>query len=457
LILLSSYPSKSTVEIAREQNRQIGDVIHEFQISWLEDHVSEVIAQNHKEALPNSSAPDPSFPKVRLDPSDADTIQYSYKRFSETKDVVLPIKVEARNWILESPHLTWQHVTEWDYLKRLPVELSTKPVSLRDFRLFWDNLGTSDLQLSIPHSISSTAWVFTPQANPVLQPVPIKFSKTGDTKADFFSLAVFQEDNAKMLEGFGLPKGTRYYYAVEHHQTPGLAELDRSSSNYALLDSLIIPIEGYDTIPYDGQAVLLSHVNANWGWHHGSFSQVFGQLNEITKYYETLPPQTIDDILASEEKRYGESFEALGIKFPAENTTLWGILVILTIQVYLWIQLREFDLRSQGALAESDVAWIGLYQSARARLLVFVSACLLPPVAAAFLGVRALHLFNQKWPYWALLVVSVFMTLCLGLLVWFRLPKVSAPPPPSVPADANSDCLPPAVPSSEESDDNSEE
>ena len=98
LILLSSYPSKSTVEIAREQNRQIGDLLHDFQISWLEDHVSEVIAQNHKEAVPNSPAPDPSFPKVRLDPADADTIQYSYLSRSQKKDIVLPINVEAKNW-----------------------------------------------------------------------------------------------------------------------------------------------------------------------------------------------------------------------------------------------------------------------------------------------------------------------------------------------------------------------
>ena len=432
LILLSSNPSRSTVEIAREQNRQIGDLLHEFQISWLEDYVSVVVAQNHKEAVPNSAAPNPPFPKVRLDPADADTIQYSYANHTypnlpQKTDVLLPINVEDENWILASSHLSWQHPNEWDYRMRLPVELSTKPTSLRDFHLFWDSLAANDLHLEIPHGLSNNAWV-QHNGDPPMQSVPIKFLKTGDTKADFMSLAVLKDNDAKTLERLGLTKGIRYYYAIEHHQTPGLSELDRNGHDYAVVDSLIIPITYFDKIPYDGQAALLSHANSNWHWHHGTFSQVFEQLSEITKYYESLPPGTIDDVLASEEKRYGESFEALGIKFPAENTTLWGIIVILTIQVYLWIQLQEFDLRSHRAEAVEEVAWIGLYQSWRARALVFVTTCLLPFLAVGLLEMRSLHLVSHKWRYAALMVISATTTFGLGLLIWFRLPKgVKAP------------------------------
>jgi hypothetical protein len=183
-------------------------------------------------------------------------------------------------------------------------------------------------------------------------------------------------------------------------------------------DFIVIPVRAYQIVPFDPQAFWVARFSPRW--HHGSFEYTFRELNNITKNYQRQDLRTIEQIIADEEKRSGESFEAFGIKFPAEGTTRWGILVILAIQAYFWIHLRELGEKLGPGDPGWDVAWIGAYQSILARLLFRLTAFVLPVGVVLELGIRGLRLSHYSMLYWVVCVVGVLASGAVSFLAWQR-------------------------------------
>jgi len=113
---------------------------------------------------------------------------------------------------------------------------------------------------------------------------------------------------------------------------------------------------------------------------HGTFEDVFHELNAASERYQDLKPEVIEKIIRSEMGRSKEAFEAFGVKFPVEMTARWGILLLLGIQIYFWLHLAEYRRRK---IENPPVAWIGSYSSTFARV-VFSTSALAAPVAAIF-------------------------------------------------------------------------
>jgi hypothetical protein len=65
------------------------------------------------------------------------------------------------------------------------------------------------------------------------------------------------------------------------------------------------------------------------------------------------PRQDIKDFLHDEASKGAEVFEALGMKFPADKVTLWGIILILSVQLYFFVYLRQLS----GRLRANDPGW----------------------------------------------------------------------------------------------------
>jgi hypothetical protein len=136
----------------------------------------------------------------------------------------------------------------------------------------------------------------------------------------------------------------------------------------------------------------------------------FGQGNltvrkQITKAFPGLQPTAFEDAFreldqfAGEQRAFGisfeylrksldsraasakETFEVFGIKFPMEATTRWAVLLIISIQGYLWLHLNEYRRRG---FKKADVAWIGIYTS-RAAIAVSALTMLIVPVSVIVL------------------------------------------------------------------------
>jgi hypothetical protein len=116
-------------------------------------------------------------------------------------------------------------------------------------------------------------------------------------------------------------------------------------------------------------------------------------------------------------------FEVIGIKFPAENTTRWGLVVIIGIQFYFWLHLRELASKLRREDPGWQVAWIGVYSSGYAKWATIFSACLLPVSAALALGIRGLFVSSFAWQYWVLLILCTGVSSMLAFLAWVRLPR----------------------------------
>ena len=312
--------------------------------------------------------------------------------------------------------------------QRSTVEvLRVHPDALEQFRNLWDL--TDHVYLDLPIAVSTTAFVMGhgsyEDRTPFWDPITLNDAKVAHDASPRKSLGVnpvlrlseYQQEQIKhMLVQDPTLRArlnfTGFIYPVENNR----AELTVS-----------IPVSHYVSIPYDAQSVLISHAKKEWDWKHGQFDYSFRQLSEITKEYPTINLETYEQVLNREEKRGGESFEALGIKFPAENTTRWGILVIIGIQIYFWIHLRELRPKLRRNDPGWDVAWIGVYTSKYAKVAMFVLTWLLPLTAALSLGIRGLQISSFAKMNWVLLVFGGAATLILGFLGWMRLPSMHEP------------------------------
>ena len=150
--------------------------------------------------------------------------------------------------------------------------------------------------------------------------------------------------------------------------------------------------------------------------------------------------------LIADEAGRGESFEALGLKFPASQITAWGILVILLLQMYLAVYLiqlgrKQFTVDDTGA----HVPWIGVNMSFPGRMIYFATVTALPWLSVLLLcartGVRALgrgasfgwQFWNWKWEQLALatklqtgfLFLALLLAVILGYACWRNRPRLT--------------------------------
>jgi hypothetical protein len=74
---------------------------------------------------------------------------------------------------------------------------------------------------------------------------------------------------------------------------------------------------------------------------------------------------------------------------------------------------------------------VALYPSAFARLLTFISICVLPAAAVIFMAVRARRFVGLSYFYEVLLAFACFSVIGLGIAFWVRLPTSGPEPVPA--------------------------
>jgi hypothetical protein len=422
LILLSLSRNRTEVEMAQAQNRQIEELLNDFHASWFNDYVA-VLASNAKGR--NVSKASLTF---QLQPIGADTLQFQHRESPNSSQVeTVPVRFDSDNWIITRPSNAPKtdpimrdfesRLLMGDFDSRLPPELSHKPINIHEFHVLWDALIGGDWQVNVPTRLSNSGYydLEVYSLRPTEQ-VKIEFVHTGKPPEMTMFPREWTDLEKRYLVRQGFKENSKFAYAGKYRER-------RFKVN------IILPVTATDSFPFDGQGALIAHTKPEWGWYHGTFDESFQQLSRIVKNYDTLSLKTIDDILASERERTGETFDAIGLKLPAEDIVRFGILMVLCVQAYLWVHLREKSSKLQDDDEGWEVAWIGVYQSRYARALMFASTCLLPFFAALVLGRKGLEVSSfsvnrMSLPYWLLLTVGSSLALGLGLVTWRQLPNV---------------------------------
>jgi hypothetical protein len=132
-----------------------------------------------------------------------------------------------------------------------------------------------------------------------------------------------------------------------------------------------------------------------------------------------------------------DGFEAFGMKFPVERITLWGAVLVVSVQLYLLIYLRRLRGRLRPDDPGWDVPWVGMDDDTASLAIMFCSIVLLPIFAMILLGYQSIRvkqfLSDTTWIRRIEFIGLAFALLAsvgLGVLSWRYRPKLEPQEPP---------------------------
>ena len=123
----------------------------------------------------------------------------------------------------------------------------------------------------------------------------------------------------------------------------------------------------------------------------GTFSDSFVNLAKASVGRGPLPLQDVMKALTEEAGKSGEVFEAFGIKFPVDQMTTWGVMVLVSVQLYLLVYLRQFRRTLQPSDASWDLPWIGMDRSVAAQAILLFTLIVVPVFASSVLSEVAIR------------------------------------------------------------------
>jgi hypothetical protein len=144
------------------------------------------------------------------------------------------------------------------------------------------------------------------------------------------------------------------------------------------------------------------------------FEKDFAALNKVTAHYALLPFNNAQLILEGELQRSGERIQLVGLNLPLITLAVTTVGIIVAIQFYFWLHLRQF----QPSGKDAEVAWVGLYDNLFARAITLGTGLGLP------LGTLIFVMIDRR-SWWILLpvIVSLVIAFFSFPLLW-KLPYV---------------------------------
>lgn len=311
------------------------------------------------------------------------------------------------------------------------------PAKLTDFRACWGLLA-QDHAILIPSQLSekvyllydtpkrvrewgSLKWYAPGHIVPPLDSLartPWPIHSAGDLQKGLESMSKENEDakrEARLLIGKG-----------EAMAALKSRNIGNGDANYIWTDvnsADVIPVIESNKLPFKPVRELLDRSNEK-EIPEGGFAVSFPNLDSLAGIYGDFDVDKLDGILKDLQNRTGgESFQVFGVKIPASATTRWGVMVVLSVQLYFWMHLRELRRRLRPQDEGWNVAFIGMYPSLPARIVYYATSCVLPVLGIVALCVKGILVGENR-----ALVINVFMlgtiaSLALAVAIWKSSPR----------------------------------
>jgi hypothetical protein len=406
LILLVFSSKQYNAVIALVQIEEILNLKKQWSLEWIAEYA------NHR---PFYSTPDKVYLAHGIDPEKMDhegeyvgvplpgaRIPIRYAQLHAHRAILLSCRLPKHNWFMvPSRKATWT-----------PASF---PGSLGDFEQWWTTLDQGN-PLYVP-SILYSYWEHGPN------PEDLPTDKTIDV-------------DLTMLTPVGAPEPDYVKYYGEF-------------TNNHINHSIGLFVDSYHV--YDLRQTSVN--SAFRSLQPGSFKQTFKDLSIAAHDESDLPLEDIKEFLHDEAAKGPEVFEAFGMKFPAGQITFWGVVLLLSIQLYFLVYLRQLFGRLRQDDAGWDVPWIGMDSSQLSKTILYTSLVILPLFASTLLGWQATVRLSsgywdkierwyypiqfRSWPWhWHytvllkifLLVLSAIVSGYLGLLSWKYRPQIAPEP-----------------------------
>jgi hypothetical protein len=296
-----------------------------------------------------------------------------------------------------------------------------------DWAKMWDEL--QSVEICVPHIAQNQAWFIsgTPAS---LTALPVE--QWDDGKApDFFRTqrmelkSISREVSQPLISNGSIAVisakiqyafvGTAVERSVPTRITMGGQDLSDLLSRQNAIPVAMVPVT-CDTFDLRAQSALAD--KADKPWSPGSFAQTFPDLAALSDGLGALQPEQVAKVLRNLRERTGKEVEVSGLKLPLEVITRWGLIVVLAIQLYFWIDLRNFLAKAvtPGML---DVPWIGLYPDRLSHSVFWASAIVLPVFTVCFLvlkGVLGVEGWAHRLFFGALSGAGALISITLAVL-----------------------------------------
>jgi hypothetical protein len=408
-VVLALSPNPDEIKKAREQINAIEELVRVWDQRWIQKAAENTVADKPKERDPRGVVERDFFNGFVPYPEDANALKLTGTDSNSNQQVkTFKFQFTTPNWIIDGPARDPLYQTlplSEDRMTMAYELLLSAPTTLAEFQNLWDTLNKKHIVRS-PTVLSknmcvSAKIVMVCKDTGTIEWVRFAPRALQATRTLEFELRLVRENVKQPMLSTSLGYG--YFLGTGNV-------------------SLILPAAAEAKIDFYPQEGLIQHF-AKGKPLGGSFEHSFPELNKITKNYQTLELDKFDPIFEAEQNRTGESFEAFGIKFPAEATTRWGILVILGVQLYFWIHLHELARKLLPTDQGWEVAFIGMYPSLPSKVVYTFSALVLPVGAIAALGIRGLYVGSFRWLYWLLLIMGITFSVTFAVLAWRSAPS----------------------------------
>lgn len=185
-----------------------------------------------------------------------------------------------------------------------------------------------------------------------------------------------------------------------------------------------------DELEFPVQKLIANHDKIDARWRPGKFNDTFPELSALTKNLDSLTIDQVSDLLKRDEEQARQSFEIFGAKFPSEILGIWGIVILLSIQLYQWLHLRNF-IYLNSSNEKIDFPWIALYRGFIPKVVTIFSACLLPIIVIFKIRKNEMKFIDYQWlgfkpDDWGFvfILVPLAISILLAILTIYNLRKL---------------------------------
>jgi hypothetical protein len=272
--------------------------------------------------------------------------------------------------ILTLPEEDWS----LDYRPGHYSALSPFPQTLDNFRLWWNMLGTDDYRLRLIIPLATyDGFVY---AHDDYAEVPIA------------KIHLLRLSEPSLVSASGQPKLVK----LEIHQIRTGTRTDYFYFGKDGESQYVLPLK-VQVVDVDRE--LICRIE---GWSPGRFDTKFGALAKEANELESEDLEQVEKVLAERLATDSEVFEAFGMKFPNSQVTVWGTLILLAIQLYFFLYLRQLSGKLRPDDPGWDIPWICMNQSFLAQSICFATVIVLPFLAMLLTGSQAsLRLTADYW------------------------------------------------------------
>ena len=166
-----------------------------------------------------------------------------------------------------------------------------------------------------------------------------------------------------------------------------------------------------------GKVTIRSQISkrlTNLSLQDAAFENAFPELDQFAgeqRAFDRSFDYLRKSLEAREPSAKEETFEVFGIKFPMEATTRWAVLLIISMQGYLWLHLNEYRRRR---FKKADVAWIGVYTGWAAIFVTALTMFLVPVSVIVLLCIRQELVPRERPADIALRSLACIFSACLA-------------------------------------------